>query len=72
MPTLQTESPAYLAFRSCPIWALRNLAVEEDETTVVLRGVVPSYYLKQQALEIVKPHLAGRSLLNRVEVHTAE
>jgi hypothetical protein len=72
MPSLQTESPAHLAFRSSPIWALRNLDVEETETLVVLRGVVFSYYQKQQALEIIKPHLAGRSLLNCVEVHCPE
>ena len=36
--------------------------------TVVIRGEVPTYYLKQMAQETVMPLLAGRALLNRVSV----
>jgi hypothetical protein len=35
---------------------------------VVIRGVVPSYYLKQMAQETVMPLLGGRTLVNRVSV----
>jgi hypothetical protein len=42
--------------------------VQETESAVVLQGNVPSYYLKQLAQEAVMPALAGRALLNRVQV----
>jgi hypothetical protein len=72
MPTAHTESRAHLVLRSSPVRALRDLFVEETETTVILRGIVFSYYQKQQALEAIKPLLAGRSLLNHVEVQCPE
>lgn len=72
MPTAQLDSRASLALRASPVRALRDLLVEEDDTTVVLRGIVTSYYMKQQALEAIKPLLAGRCLLNHVEVHCPE
>lgn len=62
------DSSVHQVFQTSPVHFLRNLDVEETETTVILRGVVHSYYQKQQALETIKPHLAGRSLLNWVEV----
>ena len=46
----------------------RRLGVEESDTIVVLTGTVSRYYLKQLAQETVMPLLAGRKLLNRVEV----
>ena len=61
-------SRAALALRQSPIPALRRLALEESETAVVIQGNVPSYYLKQLAQEAVMPALAGRALLNRVQV----
>jgi hypothetical protein len=47
---------------------LRRIGVEETDRTIVLSGTVNSYYLKQLAQEAVMPLLAGRKLLNRVEV----
>ncbi len=72
MPTLQMESRAHLAFRSSPLWVLRNLDVEETDSTVILRGIVFTYYQKQQALETIRPWLAGRELLNCIEVQSPE
>jgi hypothetical protein len=54
------------ALQRSPIPALRNLSLEETVTVVVIRGVVPTYYLKQMAQETVMPLLAGRQLHNRV------
>jgi hypothetical protein len=56
------------ALQRSPIPALRNLSLEETVHTVVIRGEVPTYYLKQMAQETVMPMLAGRVLLNRVSV----
>jgi len=47
---------------------LRRLAVETSEEVVILSGRVSSFYLKQMAQESVKPAVAGRKLVNRVEV----
>jgi hypothetical protein len=67
-PPLPVQSHVVAALRHSPNPALRKLSVDETETTVVILGSVPSYYLKQLAQETVKPHLGGRSLLNRVMV----
>jgi osmotically-inducible protein OsmY len=48
--------------------ALRTLAVEEDESTVIISGRVSSYYLKQLAQETVMPVRGARQLVNRVLV----
>jgi osmotically-inducible protein OsmY len=48
--------------------ALRMLAVEETDSTVVLSGRVSSYYLKQLAQETVMPLSGTRTLVNRVLV----
>jgi hypothetical protein len=62
------QACASTALQSSPIPALRNLSLEESERTIVIRGVVPTYYLKQMAQETVMPLLAGRELQNRVRV----
>jgi hypothetical protein len=64
---MQSASPA-LALARSPIPALRRLVVVVSDETVVLQGQLPSYYFKQLAQETVMPTLAGRRLLNRVEV----
>jgi len=72
MPETCILSPARLALRSSPVHALHGLHVEETDTTIILRGTVTSYYQKQQALETIRHLLAGRALLNHVEVHTQQ
>jgi hypothetical protein len=51
-----------------PIPALRRLFIEETDEEVVLRGSVPSYYLKQLAQETVMPAVGSRRLQNRISV----
>ena len=51
-----------------PMPELRRLEVEATDEAVTLRGRVSSFYLKQMAQECVKPAVAGRRLVNRVEV----
>ncbi len=56
------------ALQQSPIPALRGLILEENESAVVIKGHVASYYLKQLAQETILPVLAGRELVNRVQV----
>lgn len=65
---LLDQSPATQAIRHSPIPALRELILEENETAIVIKGHVASYYLKQLAQETILPVLAGRELVNRVAV----
>lgn len=51
-----------------PVTVLRRLSVQESAERVLLHGRLPSYYLKQQAQELLKPVLAGRVLVNEVVV----
>jgi hypothetical protein len=62
------SSPVVEALRHSALPPLRRIDVEETDSTVVLTGRVGSYYLKQLAQESVMPLLAGRKLLNQVEV----
>ena len=62
------QSRAAVVLRQSPLPALRKLSIEETDATVLIKGKVPSYYLKQMAQETVMPLLAGRALVNRVTV----
>jgi hypothetical protein len=62
------QSHVCLALRNSPIPVLRQLAVEETDSAVVLSGRVPSYYFKQLAQETIMRVLGNRKLLNRVTV----
>jgi hypothetical protein len=61
-------SPVVQALRLSSIPALRRLAVEESETTVVILGRVTTYYLKQLAQETVMSVCDERKVENRVLV----
>ena len=68
--TLSDTSPVPVSalLRDNPINDLRRLRVEEDDSQIVISGIVPSYYLKQMAQETIRPALAGRRLRNQVIV----
>lgn len=61
-------STATETLRRSSLTALRRLSVQESEQQVLLRGQVPSYYMKQLAQELIRPILAGRLLVNQVTV----
>ena len=67
-PSSATRSPVEQALRQSVLPALRRLAVEENDSKVVLTGAVASYYLKQLAQETIMPVLGDRELVNRVLV----
>jgi len=67
-PLIVQPSRASVALRHSPLAALRKLTIQETESSVMILGRVPSYYLKQLAQEAVMPALGGRALVNRVTV----
>ena len=68
MPLTAENSPLARALAATGMPALRRVAVEETESSVVLSGTVASYYLKQLAQEAVRGLCGPRSLVNRIEV----
>jgi hypothetical protein len=65
---LPVRSQAAQVLRHSAHPALRRLTVEETETTLVIKGSVSSYYLKQLAQETLKQVRGPRELVNQVEV----
>jgi hypothetical protein len=47
---------------------LRRLEVIENDSEVIITGIVTSYYLKQMAQETIRPVVNGRRLRNKVIV----
>jgi hypothetical protein len=67
-PTVTIRSEAIQALRHSAHPALRRLSVEETDTTLVIKGSVSSYYLKQLAQEALKGLRGLRQLVNQVQV----
>lgn len=67
LPALLPRS-ADEALRHSPFQTLRRLRVEENAQELIVSGSVASYYLKQQAQEILLPFLGSRALRNRIVV----
>jgi hypothetical protein len=68
MPLAVEPSPIVRALTQRNMPALRRVSVEETDTTIVLTGTVPSYYMKQLAQESALPLCGQRRLVNRIEV----
>jgi hypothetical protein len=51
---------------------VRRLRVQVSEDTVILSGIVPSFFLKQIAQESLRSCLGGRRLINKVVVVPAK
>jgi hypothetical protein len=66
--TLPVRSHALQALQRSGHPALRQLHVEETDTTLLIKGSVSSYFLKQMAQEALKPIQGARRLVNQVEV----
>ncbi|MEZ6139309.1 MAG: hypothetical protein R3B84_01950 [Zavarzinella sp.] len=45
-----------------------DLIVHTSEICITVSGTVKSYFLKQLAQEILRPHLRGRPLQNKIRV----
>ena len=64
------RTPANLLKSSNP--ELRRLTIVESVDTIEVRGRVSSFYLKQQAIELLRCASEGRRIVNRVEVGRLE
>jgi hypothetical protein len=65
-PLIDSSATEALQQSSHP--ALRNLYVEDTGETLVIKGSVSSYYLKQMAQETLKALQGPRQLVNQVRV----
>ena len=59
---------ARIALAASPVYAMRQLSVEQVGNSVVLTGRVPSFYQKQMAQEIVRHAVAELELVNSIDV----
>jgi osmotically-inducible protein OsmY len=63
------HTDAQLALARSPIYALRQLNVEQTDDSLVLSGTVGSYYEKQQAQEIVRSLAGSLEVINQIAVN---
>ena len=68
-PQARIQAVAELGLRSSPYPALKAISCEYQGGVLVLRGCLPTYYLKQMAQEVVA-HQCGteEQLENRIQV----
>jgi hypothetical protein len=65
---LEPSVRATALLRDNPVNDLRRLEVIENDSEVIITGIVTSYYLKQMAQETIRPAVNGRRLRNKVIV----
>lgn len=56
-------------YRESSYYALRELTCERAGGAVVVRGTVPTYYLKQLAQEAIKDTIRGKTFVNAIQVN---
>jgi hypothetical protein len=61
-------SRARLELERSPVFALRDLQVEQSGESLVIQGRVSSFYQKQLAQEVVRSVSEGVPVVNSVEV----
>jgi osmotically-inducible protein OsmY len=64
----EVESRVQTALAASPIYALRELRVERQNSSLRLYGLVASFYHKQLAQEIVRSLAGGLEVINSVAV----
>jgi hypothetical protein len=62
------QARAQQALSSSPVYALRELQVEQDGDTILLRGSVTSFYHKQLAQEVIRHAVEGVEVVNSIRV----
>lgn len=71
MPVLTAKDVQPLAQRALsfsPVFALRELQVEEHGETLLISGRVSSFYHKQLAQEVVRHAAEGIEVVNSIQV----
>lgn len=67
-PAQDLLSRAQSLLSASPIYALRDLRVEQNNGTLLITGSVASFYQKQLAQEVVRAIATGVELRNTVTV----
>ena len=74
MPLRETaddvQSRAQQALQSSPLPALRGVEVLQLGEHIFISGRVPSFYLKQQAQELIRDVCDGHRVVNAIEVES--
>lgn len=60
------------ALESSQLYALRQVHVQQHGDAILLSGKVDSYYLKQQAQELLREVASGLQLNNQIKVQRFE
>ena len=66
--TMEVQDQAQAALQTSPIFALRDLRVERDGSSLLISGRVSSYYYKQLAQEVVRSVAGGLQVVNSIDV----
>jgi hypothetical protein len=56
--------------RNSPYWSVRQLVCHTSEDCVIVRGTVPSYYLKQVAQSLATRIIGAEHVQNDIEVES--
>jgi len=62
------RSRAQEVLSGSPIYALRELYVEQQGDALVIRGLVASFYHKQLAQEVIRTAAEGLEVINSIQV----
>ena len=60
------------ALADSPVFALRELTVENQNDSIIISGTVGSFYHKQLAQEVVRAVARGLPVVNSIEVQWEE
>jgi hypothetical protein len=67
-PLVDVVRLAQARLRNTPYSALRQVQCEITDGALVLRGCLPSYFLKQMAQEVLAEHAGILGIDNRIQV----
>ena len=70
-PGAGMQSNAQSALAASPIYALRELHVEQNNDSLFISGRVGSYYYKQLAQEAVRAVAEGYRVINSIDVESS-
>jgi hypothetical protein len=59
-------------FRTSAYWSIRQIVCEIDREQIVLRGTVPSYYLKQVAQSLALKAIGVERVHSHIEVQVED
>jgi hypothetical protein len=69
-PLLQESSILEQRFRNSAYWSLRRLVCIREQDYVIVRGTVPSYYLRQVADSLAASVVGPRHVLSEIRVES--